>query len=63
MLITLPRKISPNHIRQEKRERAEQRLRFKMGSVFIQLCLTIKSDSKVMERKVPPKIRLTVNPL
>jgi len=36
-LIKLPRKITPNHIRQEKRERAEHRLKLKIGSLFIEL--------------------------
>lgn len=31
----LPRKMSPNQVMQEKRERAEHRLKLKMGSVFI----------------------------
>jgi len=36
-LMRLPSKMKPNHVRQEKRERPEQRLRLKIGSVFIQL--------------------------
>jgi hypothetical protein len=36
-LITLPRKTNPNNIKQEKRERAEQRLKLKIGSAFIEL--------------------------
>jgi len=36
-LIRLPRKIMANHVRQEKRESAEQRLRFKTGSFLIKL--------------------------
>jgi len=61
-LITLPRKINPNHIRQEKRERAEQRLKLKIGSVFIKLQLIAKSDNKVTKRKNPPNIKLRVSP-
>jgi len=34
-LVKPPTKIKPNHIRQEKRERAEQRLKLKTGSFFI----------------------------
>lgn len=34
-LMRLPRKMKPNHIRQEKRERAEQRLKLKTGSFLI----------------------------
>jgi len=34
-LMRLPRKIKPNHIRQEKRESAEPRLRLKTGSFLI----------------------------
>ena len=63
MLIKLPRKIIPNHIRQEKRERAEQRLRLKIGSRFMELWLTIKSDAKVKERKIPPNVMLRASPL
>jgi len=35
-LMRLPSKMKPNHVRQEKRERPEQRLRLKIGSVFMQ---------------------------
>jgi len=31
----LPRKMKANHVRQEKRESAEQRLRLKIGSFLI----------------------------
>jgi len=61
-LIKLPRKITPNHIRQEKRERAEQRLKLKIGSLFIELRLITKSDAKVKERKIPPNVTLRVSP-
>lgn len=62
-LIRLPRKITPNHIRQEKRERAEQRLKLKIGSPFIELRLTTMSDAKVKERKIPPNVMLRISPL
>ena len=62
-LIKLPRKVTPNHIRQEKRERAEQRLKLKTGSPFIELRLITKSDAKVKERKIPPNVTLRVSPL
>jgi len=58
----LPRKINPNHIRQEKRERAEQRLKLKIGSVFIELQLIAKSDNKVTKRKNPPNTKLRASP-
>jgi len=61
-LVKLPRKITPNHIRQEKRERVEQRLKLKIGSLFIELRLITKSDAKVKERKIPPNIALRVSP-
>jgi len=56
VLIKLPRKVTPNHIRQEKRERAEQRLKLKIGSPFIELRLITKSDVQVKERKIPPNV-------
>jgi len=34
-LMILPRIRNPNHIKLEKRERAEQRLKLKMGSFFM----------------------------
>jgi len=61
-LIKLPRKITPNHIRQEKRERAEQRLKLKIGSLFMELRLITKSDAKVKKRKIPPNVMLRVSP-
>lgn len=61
-VIKLPRKMTPNHIRQEKRERAEQRLKLKMGSLFIEPWLTTKSDAKVKERKIPPNAMPRVSP-
>jgi len=61
-LIKVPRKITPNHIRQEKRERAEQRLRLKIGSPFIELRLITKSDAKVKEKKIPPNVTLKDSP-
>ncbi len=61
-LIKLPRKMTPNHIMEEKRERAEQRLKLKMGSLFIELRLITKSDAKVKERKIPPNVTLRVSP-
>ena len=61
-LIKLPRKTTPNQIKQEKRERAEQRLKLKMGSLFMELRLITKSDAKVKERKIPPNVTLRVSP-
>jgi len=61
-LVKAPRKITPNHIRQEKRERAEQRLKLKIGSLFIEPRLITKSEAKVKEKKVPPKVTLRVSP-
>ena len=62
-LIRLPRKITPNHITQEKRERAEQRLKSKIGSPFIELRLITTSDAKVKKRKIPPNVALRISPL
>jgi len=36
-VMMLPRKMKANHVRQEKMESAEQRLRLKTGSFFIKL--------------------------
>jgi hypothetical protein len=62
-LIRLPIKVTPNQTRHEKRERAEQRLKLKTGSPFIELRLITKSAAKVMERKSPPNAKLRVKPL
>jgi hypothetical protein len=61
-LAKLPRKITPNHVRQEKRERAEQRLKLKMTFPLIELRLISKSDARVKERMIPPNIRLRTSP-
>jgi len=61
-LTVLPRKINPTHIRIEKRERAEQRLKLKIGSLFIKVQLIAKSDNKVTKKKNPPNIKLMVSP-
>jgi hypothetical protein len=61
-VIKLPRKMTPNHIRQEKKERAEQRLKLKMESLFIEPWLTTKSAAKVKERKIPPNTTPKVSP-
>lgn len=61
-LIKLPRKTIPNHIRLEKRERAEQRLKLKIGSPFMELRLITKSDVKVKKKKIPPNVKLRVSP-
>ena len=62
-LIILPRKMTPNHTRQEKKERAEQRLKSKIGSPFIALRLIAESDAKVKKRKIPPNNALETSPL
>ena len=43
-------------------QRAEQRLKLKIESLFIELRLITKSDAKVKERKIPPNITLRVSP-
>jgi hypothetical protein len=52
----LPRKRTPNQIRQELRERAVQRFKLKRWSPFIRLLLIRKSAIKVKKRKVRPKV-------
>lgn len=54
-LIRPPRRSTPNHSREEKKERAEQRLKLKMMSRFIIVWLTKKSESNVKTKKIPPK--------
>jgi len=56
-LIKLPRRSTPNHTREEKKERAEQRLKLKIRSFFMELRLIMKSESKVRMRKLAPKPR------
>ena len=56
-LINPPRSNTPNHTREEKKERAEQRLKLKIRSRLIEVPLTTKSESNVKRRKAPPKPR------
>jgi hypothetical protein len=58
-LIKPPRRSTPNHMREEKRERAEHRLKLKIRARLIEVRLTIKSESNVKKRKIPPKPRPT----
>ena len=55
--IKLPRMMIPNQTREEKKERAEQRLKLKTRSLFMEVRLIIKSESKVRKKKIPPKPR------
>jgi hypothetical protein len=54
-LINPPRSSTPNHIREEKKERAKQRLKLKIWSLLIDVRLTIKSERSVKRKKVTPK--------
>jgi len=54
-LINPPRSSTPNHIREEKKERAKQRLKLKIRSLLIDVRLTIKSERSVKRKKVTPK--------
>jgi len=58
-LIKAPRRSTPNHTREEKKERAEQRLKLKIRSFFIEVWLINKSESNVRMRKLAPKPRPT----
>jgi hypothetical protein len=58
-LIKLPRISIPKHMREEKKERAEQRLRLKIGAFFMEVLLIMKSESMVRTRKLAPKTRPT----
>jgi len=57
LLIKPPRRSTPNHMREENKERAEQRLKLKIKSRLIEVRLTIKSESNVKKRKIPPNPR------
>ncbi len=61
-LTRLPRKMKPNHVRQEKRERAEQRLKLKTGSLLIKTRWMMKSASEATEKKTVPKIKPKARP-
>lgn len=54
-----PIRSTPNQIREEKKERAEQRLKLKIRSCFITVRLTNKSENRVKIKKNPPKPRPT----
>jgi hypothetical protein len=56
-LIKPPRSSTPNHISEEKKERAEQRLKLKIRSCFIEVPLTTKSKNNVKRKKAPPNAR------
>ena len=58
-LIKPPRRSTPNHMREEKNERAEQRLKLKIRSCLIEVRLTIQSENNVRKRKIAPKPRPT----
>jgi hypothetical protein len=58
-LIKLPRRSIPNITREEKKDRAEQRLQSKIRSFFMELWLIIKSESRVRMKKLAPKPRPT----
>jgi len=61
-LMRLPRKMKPNHARQEKRDRVEQRLRLKIGSFLIKPLQIMRSVSETKERKNVPKIKPKAKP-
>ena len=56
---TLPKRSTPNQMREEKKERAEQRLTLKIRSRFIIVRLLNKSENNVKIKKPPPKPRAT----
>lgn len=58
-LSRLPTIITPNHTREEKKERAEERLQLKIGSFFMKMLLIIRSESKVRMKKLAPNPRPT----
>jgi len=58
----LPRKTTINHIRQEKSERAVQRLKLKTGSLLIKLHQIIRSVKEAIEKNTTPKIKPSTNP-
>ena len=58
----LPRKMKINQNKLENRDRAEQRLKLKIGSFFIKLLFIIMSADKVMIKKAKPKSAPDVKP-
>jgi hypothetical protein len=56
-LIKLPIISTPNHTREEKKDKAEQRLQLKIRSLFMELLLITKSESRVRIKKLAPKTR------
>lgn len=58
-IINPPRRSTPNHINEEKNDKAEQRLRLKIKSCLIEVRLTIKSETSVKRKKIPPKPKPT----
>ena len=56
-VIKQPRRITPNNMREENKERAKQRLKLKTRSLFMEVRLIIKSERKVRKKKIPPKPR------
>ena len=61
-LRTLPRKMKTNQTKLENRDRAEQRLKLKIGSFFMKLLFITMSADKVMIKKAKPKSVLDVKP-
>jgi hypothetical protein len=57
MLMIAPRKVSPSHIRLEKRDRAEHRRKSKIGSVSIKKRPITKSDETAIKNRETPKIK------
>lgn len=54
--INTPKSSIPNHIREEKKDRAEIRLKLKIRSRLIVVMLTMKSEKRVNRKKLPPKL-------
>jgi hypothetical protein len=57
--IKQPKRSTPNQMREEKKERAEQRFKLKIKSRFIIVRLINKSENNVKTKKKPPKPRPT----
>jgi hypothetical protein len=58
--IKAPIRRTPNHINEEKNDKAEQRLKLNIKSCFTVVLLIMKSEIKVKRKKVTPKIKPTI---
>ena len=58
-IIKAPERRTPNHINEEKNDKAEQRLKLNIKSCSNAVLLTIKSEINVKRKKITPKPKPT----